>query len=192
LLLRLFAVSGLIDSPPLPADPAALTTTLPIVVGFIVLTFAVLGVLVAAAATRQATPKGGEAGFAMWLVIAAVAVFVVNPIAAGFFLLLLHLLVLLLLAGTRPRRAQVWTFALLGLLPVIAALVYYPVVLGLAPLAALRFGVLLESGGFIGFAALGASCAMAAAVSTSLLHLHWTAPNRSRSDTAARPSPLLP
>lgn len=190
LLLRLFSVSGLIDSPTLPADPSALTTTLPIVVGFIALIFAVLGVLVAAAATRQATPKGGEAGFSLWLVVAAVAVFIVNPIAAGFFLLLLHLIVLLLLSGTRPRRAQVWSFALIGLLPVIAAFVYYPVVLGLSPLGAMRFGVLLESGGFIGFAALGASCAMVAAVSTSVLHLHWAAPNRGRSDAPPRLSPL--
>lgn len=192
LLLRVFGVSGFIDAPALPPDPSALTATFPIVVGFIVLIFALLGVLVAAAATQQATPKGGEAGFALWLVIAAVAVFVVNPIAAGFLVLLLHLLVLLLLAGTRPRRAQVWLFALIGLLPLIAAFIYYPVVLGLSPLAALRFGVILESGGFIGFAALGASCAMVAAASTSILHLHWTAPKRGRLETSPAPSPLLP
>jgi hypothetical protein len=190
-LLRLFSVSGLIDAPNLPADPSALTSALPIVVGFISLILAMLGVLVAAAATRQATPKGGEAGFAVWLVVSGVAVFVVNPIAAGFFVLLLHLLVLLLLSGTRPRRAQVWLFALIGLLPIVGAVIYYPLVLGMSPLAALRFGVLLESGGFIGVAALVAGCAMVAAVATSLLQLLWTAPSRGRRDAPTRPSPLI-
>ena len=70
--------------------------------------------LVAAAAARQATPKGGEAGFALWVVFSGLAVFVVNPIAAGFLILLLHLLVLLLLTGG-ARRRQVVGFALLGL-----------------------------------------------------------------------------
>ncbi|MGH2905738.1 MAG: hypothetical protein ACRDKI_03095 [Solirubrobacterales bacterium] len=176
LLLRLFGLSGLIDSPSLPPDPSALHSALPIVVGFIALILATLGVLVAAAATRQATPQGGEAGFALWLVIAGVAVFIVNPVAAGFFVLLLHLLVLLLLAGTRPRRAQVWLFALIGLLPILGVLIFYPVALGLSPLAALRFGVVIESGGFIGIAALAAGCAIVAAVVTALLQLHWTAP----------------
>ena len=191
LLLRLFGVSGLIDAPALPPDPAALSAALPVVAGFICLILGVLGVLVAAAAARQATPKGGEAGFALWLVIAGVLVFIANPIAALFWLLLLHLLVLLLLTGTRPGRGKVALFAAIGLLPVLGVIVYYPVVLGLSPIGALRFAVLLESGGFIGFPALLAGCAMVAAVATALLHLLWTASSRAAAGAARRPSPLM-
>jgi hypothetical protein len=193
LLLRGVGWSGVVDAPSLPADPSALTSALPIALGFVGLIFAALGILVAGAAARQATPTGGEAGFALWLVFAGVALFLVNPIAAGFFVLLMHLMVLLLLSGTRPRRAQISLFALIGLLPVFAAILYYPVVLGISPLGSLRFAVLLAAGGFIGFPAIIAACAMTAAIATALLHLHWTAPARpKRRATSPPPSPLLP
>jgi hypothetical protein len=84
--------------------------------------------------------------------------------------------VLLLLAGTHPRRAQVWLTALVGLLPLFAAAVYYPVVLGMGPLDSLRFAVLLQAGGFTGPLATVGGCLIVAAVFVALLQLHWTAP----------------
>lgn len=193
LLMRAIGLTGVIDAPALPPEPAALSGALPIVVGITALTLSVLGVLVAGAAARQATARGGEAGFALWLAFAGVAVFLGNPIAAGAWLLLLHLLVLLLLAGGGSKRSQVWVFALIGFVPIALAAIYYPVVFGLSVLGTLRFSVLLETGGFVGILALAGGCAIVAAVGTSLLHLHWMAPRaRKRSDFAPSPSPLHP
>jgi len=142
---------------------------------------------VAAASARQATPKGGEAGFALWVVFTGLAVFVVNPIAAGFLILLLHLVVLLLLTGG-ARRRQVIGFGLLGMLPLIAAIAYFPATFGISLSGSLRYAVLLEAGGFIGPLTLAAGCALTAAVSTALTHLYWSAPreqkNRQRRPTA--------
>jgi hypothetical protein len=136
-------------------------------------------VLVAAASARQATPKGGEAGFALWIVFTGLAVFVVNPIAAGFLILLLHLIVLMLLTG-EARRRQVVGLALLGLLPLIGAATYFPVAFGITPLGTVRYAVLLEAGGFIGPLTLAAGCAVTAAIGTALIHLYWSAPRAAK------------
>lgn len=174
-LLRGVGLSGVLDAPPLPPDPGAVTGSGAAAIGLFVAVLAVLGILVAAASARQATPKGGEAGFALWVVFAGLAVFVVNPIAAGFVILLLHLVVLLLLTGG-ARRRQVVGFALLGLLPLIGATAYFPAVFGLTLPGSLRYAVLLEAGGFVGPLTLAAGCALTAAIATSLIHLYWSAP----------------
>lgn len=179
-LLRGVGFSGIIDAPPLAPDPAAVTGAGATAIGIFAAVFALLGVLVAAAAARQATPKGGEAGFALWVVFTGLAVFVVNPVAAGFLILLLHLIVLLLLTGG-ARRRQVVGFALLGLLPLAAAIAYYPVVFGISPLGSVRYAVLLEAGGYVGPLTLAAGCAAAAAIGTSLIHLYWSAPREAKS-----------
>ncbi|MBI2691594.1 MAG: hypothetical protein HYX29_06605 [Solirubrobacterales bacterium] len=186
-LLRGVGLTGLIDAPPLAPDPGAVTGGGSIAVGIFVGILAVLGVLVAAASARQATPKGGEAGFAVWVVFTGLAVFVVNPIAAGFLILLLHLVVLLLLTGG-ARRRQVIGFGLLGILPLAAAFAYFPAAFGISLAGSLRYLVLLEAGGFIGPLTLAAGCALTAATSTSLIHLFWSAPrepkNRHRRPTS--------
>ena len=174
-LLRGVGLSGMLDAPPLPPDPGAVTGAGATAIGLFVALLAVLGVLVAAAAARQATPKGGEAGFALWVVFTGLAVFVVNPIAAGFMILMLHLVVLLLLTGD-ARRRQVIGFALLGLLPLLGAMAYFPAVFGITLPGSLRYAVLLEAGGFVGPLTLAAGCALAAALATSLIHLYWSAP----------------
>jgi hypothetical protein len=179
-LLRAVGLSGVIDAPALAPDPSAITGSGATAIGIFVAVLASLGVLVAAASARQATPKGGEAGFALWVVFAGLAVFVVNPIAAGFLILLLHLIVLLLLTGN-ARRRQVVGFALLGLIPLIAAIAYYPVVFGISILGSVRYAVLLEAGGFVGPLTLVAGCAAAAAIGTALIHLYWSAPRESKS-----------
>ncbi len=178
-LLRGLGLSGVLHAPPLPPDPSAITGGGATAIGVFVAIFAALGVLVAAAAARQATPKGGEAGFALWVVFTGLAVFVVNPIAAGFLILLLHLIVLLLLTG-EARRRQVVGFALLGLLPVIGAIAYFPVVFGISLVGTIRYSVLLEAGGFVGPLTLAAGCAVAGAIGTSLIHLYWSAPRETK------------
>lgn len=189
LLLRALGAVGLIDAPPLPAEPEAATAMAPVVIGVCVVGLAVAGMLVAVAAARQFTPKGGEAGFALWLAFAGIALFAVNPVAAAFWLLPLHLMMLLLLAGTKPRRAQVWLTLLAGLVPVVIAAAYYPVVLGIDLPDVLRFAVLLLAGGFIGVTATAVGCMAVAATFAAALQLHWTAPMRSRPSPS--PSPLL-
>lgn len=183
-LLRGAGLSGVIDAPPLAPDPSAVSGVGTTVIGVLITVLALLGILVAAAAARQATPKGGEAGFALWLVFAGLAVFVVNPIAAGFLLLLLHLLVLMLLTG-EVRRRQVVALTLLGLLPLIAAISYFPLTFGIEPGGLLRYGVLLEAGGFIGPLVLIAGAAVAAAVATAVIHLYWSAPRAGKSPSRA-------
>jgi hypothetical protein len=178
-LLRGVGLSGVIDAPALAADPGAITGSGATAIGIFVAVLAFLGVLVAAASARQATPKGGEAGFALWVVFTGLAVFVVNPIAAGFLILLLHLIVLLLLTGN-ARRRQVVGFALLGLIPLIAAIAYYPVVFGISILGSVRYAVLLEAGGFVGPLTLAAGCAATAAIGTALIHLYWSSPREQK------------
>jgi hypothetical protein len=178
LLLRALGAVGALNAPPLPAEPRALSGVAPVAVGLLVLALAPAGLLVAAASARHLTVRGGASGFALWIVVAGIAVFAVNPIAALFWVPLLHLLVLLLLAGTRPRRAQVWLTALVGGLPLFAAAVYYPVALSMGPLDSLRFAVLLQAGGFVGPLATVGDCLIVAAVFVALLQLHWTAPPR--------------
>ncbi|MBJ7355473.1 MAG: hypothetical protein JHC98_11675, partial [Thermoleophilaceae bacterium] len=179
-LLRGVGLSGIIDAPPLPPDPGAVTGAGATAIGVFVAILAVLGMLVAAASARQATPKGGEAGFALWIVFTGLAVFVVNPIAAGFLVLLLHLLVLLLLTG-EARRRQVFGLALLGLLPIFAAMAYFPTVFDISLPGSLRYAVLLEAGGFVGPLTLAAGCAVTAAIGTALIHLYWSAPRAPKS-----------
>jgi hypothetical protein len=178
-LLRGLGLTGTIHAPPLPPDPSAVTGVGATAIGLFVAVLAVLGVLVAAASARQATPKGGEAGFALWVVFTGLAIFVVNPIAAGFLVLLLHLVVLLLLTG-EARRRQVIGLALLGLLPVFGAVAYFPAVFGISFGGSLRYLVLLEAGGFVGPLTLAAGCALTAAIGTSLIHLYWSAPREQK------------
>lgn len=185
-LLRGVGLTGVLDAPPLAPDPSAVTGAGATAIGLFVGVLAVLGVLVAAASARQATPKGGEAGFALWVVFTGLAVFVVNPIAAGFLILLLHLVVLLLLTGG-ARRRQVVGFGLLGVLPLVAAIAYFPAAFGISLTGSLRYAVLLEAGGFVGPLTLAAGCALAAAVSTALIHLYWSAP-REQKDRQRRPT----
>lgn len=190
LLLRGVAFTGLIVAPKLPANPLAIDATTEMIVGVIFAGLAIVGVAVAAAAARQGTPKGGEAGFALWLSAAGVAVFAVNPIAGAFVLILLHMLLLLLLTGSASRKKTLAMTAV-GVLPLLAAAVYYPVVLGLAPLESIGYAVMLGSGGFVGWLALGAGCLLIAATATALLHLLWTAPRQVSSGTGAPPiSPI--
>ncbi|MBJ7458953.1 MAG: hypothetical protein JHD02_07195 [Thermoleophilaceae bacterium] len=179
-LLRGVGLSGVLDAPPLAPDPSAVTGAGATAIGLFVGVMALLGVLVAAASARQATPKGGEAGFALWIVFTGLAVFVVNPIAAGFLILLLHLLVLLLLTGG-ARRRQVVGFGLLGMLPVLGAIVYFPAVFDISLAGSLRYAVLLEAGGFVGPLSLAAGCAVTAAIATTLINLYWSAPRQDRS-----------
>jgi hypothetical protein len=178
LLLRGAGLSGAIDAPALAPDPSAVTGAGTTVVAVFVLLLALFGVLVAAAAARQATPRGGEAGFALWLVFSGLAVFVLNPIAAGFLLLVLHLLVLMLLTGG-AGRTKVLALAFVGLLPLIAVPLHFVTVFGIAVGGILRYGVMLEAGGFIGPLTLVAWCALAAAIGTSLINLLWSAPRPS-------------
>ncbi|MFT4048569.1 MAG: hypothetical protein QM648_01880 [Solirubrobacterales bacterium] len=185
-LLRGVGISGIIHAPPLAPDPAAVTGWGATAVGILALVLAVLGVLVAAGAARQATPKGGEAAFALWVVFTGLIVFVVNPVAAGFLLLLLHLVVLMLLTAGSPRRRQIAGLTLLGLTPLIAVALYYPAAFGIAFGGVLRYAVLLTAGGFIGPLGLAAGCAAAAALGTALIHLWWSAP-REPKDAARRP-----
>lgn len=190
-LIRATGLSGLIDAPPLPADPSALSGAGAIAMGAVALLLTGLLVVVAAGYARQVTPKGGEAGYALWLAIAGIVLLVFNPIAAGFCLLLLHLLMLLLLAGDGPRRSKVFAFTLLGLLPLIAAAIYYPLVFGLGPTTSLRYLVMLQAGGFIGPIGMVAGAIVLAACLTALIHLLWNAPRARRSDgLAPPPSPL--
>lgn len=188
-LLRAAGLSGVIDAPPLAPDPAAVTGAGATAIGVFVLVLSVLGILTAAGAARQATPKGGEAGFALWVVFAGLFVFVVSPVAAAFLLLLLHLLVLMLLTGG-ARRRQVVGLALLGLAPLAAALAYFPIAFGIPVGGVLRYAVLLEAGGYIGPLALAAGCAATAAICTTLIHLYWSAPREPKGParpTAAKP-----
>lgn len=190
LLLRGVALTGLIVAPKLPANPLAIDATTETIVGIIVATLAMLGVAVAGAAARQGTPKGGEAGFGLWIAAAGVAVFAVNPIAAAFVLILLHMLLLLLLTGG-ASRGKVLAMATVGALPLIGAALYYPVVLGLAPFQSVGYAVMLEAGGFVGWLTLGAGCLFVATVATALLHLLWTAPRQRRSGGLSSPiSPI--
>ena len=118
-------------------------------------------------------------------------VFVVNPIAALFWILVLHLLTLLLLTGTRPRRAQVWLTAAAGLLPVRRRWPTSRSRSTSALLDSLRYVVLLEAGGFVGPLATLAGCAVVAAVFTAALQLYWSAPPPVRQGTSTPRSPLL-
>lgn len=188
-LLRAVGLTGIVDAPPLAPDPSAVTGAGATAIGIFVFVLAVLGVLIAAGAARQATPKGGEAGFALWVVFAGLFVFVVNPVAAAFLILLIHLLVIMLLTG-EARRGQVVGFAFLGLLPLIAALAYFPAVFGIPLTETIRYAVLLEAGGYIGPLALAAWCAAVAAICTALIHLYWSAPREPKGPprpTAAKP-----
>lgn len=190
LLLRGIGFTGLIDAPNLPANPLAVDSTGAIVVGFVAAALAFLGATVAAAAARQGTAKGGDAGFAVWLAAAGVVVFAVNPIACGFILLLIHLLTLLLLTGG-ASRGKVLLLTTLGMLPLLAAAVYYPVALGIPAIKSVGYAVLLEMGGFVGWLSLAAGCLFVAAALSSVLHLLWTAPRGPARDGSAVPlSPL--
>lgn len=191
LLLRAAGAVGALDAPPLPAEPRALSGAAPVVVAVFAALLAPLAAVAAAAAVRQVSPKGGESGFALWLAFAGVAAFAVNSVAALFWVPVLHLLMLLLLAGTRPRRPQVWATALLALLPLAAALAYYPAVLGIDLPGSLRFGVLLAAGGFAGVLPTIVGCLAAAAVIASVMQLHWAAPPPAKSAASASRSPLL-
>jgi hypothetical protein len=175
-LLRGAGLSGLIHAPPLPPDPAGVSGFAATAIGLLAGVFAVFGVLVAAGAARQATPKGGEAAFALWVVFTGLLVFVVNPVAAGFLIVLLHLTVLMLLTAGRPRRRQIALLALVGLLPLIFALAWYPALFSISPGGLIRYAVLIEAGGFVSPAALAAGCAVVAAVGTALIQLWWSAP----------------
>lgn len=186
LLLRAVALTGVIDAPELPPDPSALHGFGTIAVGLFTALLAGLGVLVAAAAARQATAAGGEAGYALWIVFAGVAIFAVNPIAAGFLVLLLHLIVLTLLTGGAGRR-QIVALTAIGLLPLLAVFIYYPVTLGLSALGSLRYLVLLEAGGYVGIAAVAATAAMVAALGTALIQLWWSAPKARRESVGLSP-----
>lgn len=190
LAIRGIGLSGLIDAPRLPPDPSALSGAGTIVAGAIALLLTGLCVAIAAGYARQMTPKGGEAGYALWLAIAGVALLIMNPIAAGFCLLMLHLLMLLLLAGDGPRRSKIAMFTLLGLLPLIAAAIYYPMVFGLGPGGSLRYLVLLQAGGFIGPIGMLAGGVVLAACLTALIQLTWNAPRPRRGALAPTPSPL--
>lgn len=185
-LLRGAGISGIIHAPPLAPDPAAVTGAGATAIGLLAFVLAVLGVLVAAGAARQATPKGGEAAYALWIVFTGLIVFVINPIAAGFLILLLHLVVLMLLTSSTPRRRQIAAMTLLGLAPLIGVVIYYPAVFGIAIGGVLRYAVLLTAGGFVGPLALAAGCAITAALGTSLIHLWWSAP-READGPARRP-----
>lgn len=191
MILRSLAALGAIDAPPLPVEPQALTGSAPVVFGVLALVLAPLVTIAAIAAVRQISPKGGESGFALWLAIAGVVVFAVNPVAALFWIPVLHLLMLLLLAGTRPRRVQIWITLLIGLLPVLAALLYYPVVFGIGPVDSLRFGVLLVSGGFVGPLPAIVGCLAAVSVAAASMQLHWAAPPAARPGASTARSPLL-
>ncbi|MBI5310007.1 MAG: hypothetical protein HZB14_03090 [Actinobacteria bacterium] len=191
LVMRGLGVAGAIDAPSLPAEPEALGGAGPVVFGLLALLLAPVGALVAVAAVRQLSPKGGESGYALWLAIAGLVVFALNPVAALFWIPVLHLLLLLLLAGTRPGRTQVWLTTLIGLLPVAAAIIYYPVVLGIGLVDSLRFAVLLQAGGFAGVLPTLGGCLVAAAVFAATLQLHWASPPPARQGAPASRSPLL-
>lgn len=175
-LLRGLGLTGMIDAPALAPDPSAVKGVGATLIGLLALLLGLLGVMVGAAAARQATPKGGEAGFALWVVFTGVAVFVLNPVAAGFLLLLMHLVVLMLLTSGAPRRRQVAGLTLVGLLPIALAALYFPVVFGIAAPDVLRYAVLLVAGGFTSPLALAIGCAVVAAAGTALIHLWWSAP----------------
>lgn len=187
-LLRAVGFSGMLDSPPLAPDPAAVSGAGASVIGAAALLLAVLGVMVAAGAARQATPKGGEAAFALWVVFTGLIVFAVNPIAAGFLLVLMHLLVLMLLTAEPVRRRQVGVLTVIGLVPLGLVAVYYPAAFGIGAGGLLRYAVVLESGGFISPLALAAGCAFVAAAGTALIHLWWSAP-RGPGGTGRAPAP---
>lgn len=190
LLLRSLGEVGAVNAPSLPAEPQALRGTAPVVLGVALLLLTPIGLMVAAATARRHTAPGGESGFALWLAFCGVVVFAINPIAALFCVAPLHLITILLLAGTRPRRLQVWLTAAVGLTPILIAIVYYPLALDMDPLNAVRFAVLLQAGGFVELLATLGGCLMVATVFVSLLQLHWTAPRRAARSTAL--SPLLP
>lgn len=176
-LLRGAGLSGIIDAPQLAPDPAAVRGFAAPTIGVFALLLGLLGVMVAAGAARQATPKGGESAFAMWIVFTGLAVFAVNPVAAGFLLLLLHLVVLMLLT-TPPRRGQVVGLTLAGLVPLLLAAAYYSVALAIPLPAAPRYVTLLVAGGFVSPLALAAACASFAALGTAIIHLWWSAPRQ--------------
>lgn len=186
LLLRAAGLSGILDAPGLPPDPGAVSGAGASVLGVLALVLAVAGVLVAAGSARQASPKGGEAAFALWIVFAGLAIFAVNPLAAGFVLVLSHLLLLMLLTSAAPRRRQVALLTLIGIAPLLLAATYYPVVFAIAPGGVLRYGVLLLSGGFVSLPALVAGCAFVAAAGTALIQLWWSAPRPSEQGTRRR------
>lgn len=178
-LMRGAAISGVIHAPPLVPDPAAVHGVSAGLIGGFALLLSLFGVLVATAAVRQATAKGGEAGFALWLVFSGLAVFVINPFASAFLLLLVHLLVLLLLIGGVGRK-QLALMLLVGIVPLAVAALDLMAVIDLAPTALPRFLVLLTSGGFVAPLTVVAGCAVWAAVGTASIHLWWKAAGGSR------------
>jgi hypothetical protein len=182
-LLRGIGLTGMIDAPALAPNPAGVSGIAATVFGVLAILLGLAGVLVGAAAARQASPKGGEAAFALWIVFAGLAVFAVNPIAAGFLLPLLHLSVLLLLASDTVRRRSVALCALIGLLPLLIAVVYYVSTFEIGVGGILRYAVLLEAGGFISPAALVVGSAATAALGTALIQLWWSAPRPAATGT---------
>lgn len=176
LLLRAAGLTGVIDAPPMAPDPGAVDGAGATVLGVVFLLLALAGVFVAAGSARQASPKGGEAAYSLWIVFAGLAVFAVNPIAAGFLLLLCHLMLLMLLTSATPPRRQIGLLLLIGVAPLLLAAVYYPVVFSIAPGGVVRYAVLLLCGGFVSLPALAVGCAFAAAACTALIQLWWSAP----------------
>jgi hypothetical protein len=182
-LLRALGLTGMIDAPPLAADPAAVGGSLAAAFGVVALLLAGSGVLIAAAAARQASPKGGEAAFALWVVFVGLAVFAINPIAAGFLLILLHLVVLMLLTAENPGRREIVAFTVIGLAPLVFAAVYYVTTLGIGFGGVLRYAVLLEAGGFISPLTMVVASAAVAALGTALIQLWWSAPRAAKTSS---------
>lgn len=172
-VLALRAV-GLLDAPPAPvAGPA-----LPAQLGGLAAALAVVGLgwLVGRRAlVRRVRPPGGvgepgaAAGVALATVLAAAAVWIVNPFAAAFLVLPAHLWLLASAPEVPLRRPAALALVAAGAVPLALAVLGYAFALHAGPLHLASIALLLVAGGHVGPAGLvlgsvliGCGCSAAA------------------------------
>jgi hypothetical protein len=156
-LVRLLGLTGLLPSPPGPADPDALPVE---AVGLLVppLVLALLLVLRPSIAAALRAPRGVDAdsvpgaaaALAVVLALLAVAVWVVNPFTALLLAPAVHLWLLAAVPEVRTSRAVSVGLVGLGVVPFALVAAYYAQAFGLDPLELVWMFVVLLSGGYAG------------------------------------------
>jgi hypothetical protein len=160
------------DAPPIPLPPRAnpldggAGVTLAICTLFFVLAWVFARPRLAGPVSPPDSPGAGAA-LALVLVIAGLAVWIVNPFAALVLLLALHLWLLVTASPVPPSRPLGLGLVLLGALPLVAVALAVLDRLSLGPISGLWYGVLLLTGHDVGLytALVGAlllSCFIAA------------------------------
>jgi hypothetical protein len=170
---------GLVAAPRAPVPPAALSfdTAAASAAGATLLVFALAWLLWPVSIARiglRARPSSDGAGVAMLLVllVVAVVVWIVDPLASLLLLPALHLWLLIASPELRPRPAASLALVALGLLPLVLVTGFYAAELGLGVGRAASMAVLLVAGGHLGAAGvLLWSLALGCAVAASLLAL---------------------